>query len=90
MSKLIDIIVEYNKLSQNDKELFKQVIDTPSEKSNEKSKEDMSNFRKRMAEESVKKSHTRINDITRPYDLTKPFDPSRQVQIFGSLQHATN
>ena len=36
MSKLIDIIVEYNKLSQNDKELFKQVIDTPSEKSNEK------------------------------------------------------
>ena len=33
MSKLIDIIVEYNKLSQNDKELFKQVIDTPSEKS---------------------------------------------------------
>lgn len=88
MSKLIDIIVEYNKLSQNDKELFKQVIDTPSEKSNEKSKEDMSNFRKRMAEESVKKkSHTRINDISRPYDLTKPFDP---VQIFGSLQHATN
>ena len=90
MSKLIDIIVEYNKLSQNDKELFKQVIDTPSEKSNEKSKEDMSNFRKRMAEESVKKSHTRINDIIRPYDLTKPFDPSQQVQIFGSLQHATN
>lgn len=90
MSKLIDIIVEYNKLSQNDKELFKQVIDTPSEKSNEKSKEDMSNFRKRMAEESVKKYHTRINDITRPYDLTKPFDPSRQVQLFGSLQHATN
>lgn len=87
MSKLIDIIVEYNKLSQNDKELFKQVIDTPSEKSNEKSNEDMSNFRKRMAEESLKKFHTRINDITRPYDLTKPFDP---VQIFGSLQHATN
>ena len=85
MSKLIDIIVEYNKLSQNDKELFKQVIDTPSEKSNEKSKEDMSNFRKRMAEESMKKFHTRINDTTRPYDLTKPFDP---VQIFGSLQHA--
>ena len=90
MSKLIDIIVEYNKLSQNDKELFKQVIGIPPEKSNEKSKEDMSNFRKRMAEESVKKFHTRINDITRPYDLTKPFDPSQQVQIFGSLQHATN
>lgn len=90
MSKLIDIIVEYNKLSQNDKELFKQVIGIPSEKSNEKSKEDMSNFRKRMAEESVKKYHTRINDIIRPYDLTKPFDPSRQVQLFGSLQHATN
>lgn len=87
MSKLIDIIVEYNKLSQNDKELFKQVIDTPSEKSNEKSKEDMSNFRKRMVEESLKKPHTRINDIIRPYALTKPFDP---VQIFGSLQHATN
>lgn len=87
MSKLIDIIVEYNKLSQNDKELFKQVIGIPSEKSNEKSKEDMSNFRKRMVEESMKKPHTRINDIIRPYDLTKPFDP---VQIFGSLQHATN
>ena len=50
----------------------------------------MSNVGKRMAEESVKKYHTRIDDIIRPYDLTKPFDPSRQVQIFGNLQHATN
>lgn len=90
MSKLIDIIVEYNKLSQNDKELFKQVIGIPSEKSNEKSKEDMSDFLKRMSEENVKKTHRRINDIIRPYDLTRPFDPSRQIQVFGSLQHATN
>lgn len=89
MSKLINIIVEYNKLSQNDKELFKQVIGISSEKVVEKTDQGMKDFLKKVTEESIKKSNDKHKTFIDPYTLIRPYDSNRQIQIFGNLSHAT-
>lgn len=76
MSKLIDVIIEYNKLSQYEKELFKQVIGFPLKTTDNTSKKDLDSF--------IKKMGNPVDNVKRP------FDPYHLLQTFSSLQNETN